>query len=442
MRCRTRVLCLALYVSGLAHAGACPEAQPAALTVLAVLARGLCLDPRLDQQGAELSRTRAAIDESRAASAWQLSLQAVPSLSSQTGSGGGTRTVSAAGTLAASRVLADGGLTGSRTTQREREAAASVADAEAARQDVLRELAGVWADAREAQAVLSAAKRALDAAREADAAAQARLLAGTTTRVDTLAAASTKAQAEREELTADLGWRQRKAILAERMGWPAETAITLHHSEDELLSRMSDAIGASTPSAPLESHPQLQAQRERIGARRAGLEATRAEERPTLSLGGNAGPYVGRTDIGSPARHETRQQWKQEVALTWSLPLSDGGARQSRTAQSLASLDGSLAAAATLERNLREALWQQWTAWRSADGEVGAARAALMAAQEAEAAQRGRYQAGAGTLADWITAQSDLAARMRQDATAEQARVRAAVGTAHALGRLTLDLQP
>ncbi len=105
-------------------------------------------------------------------------------------------------------------------------------------------------------------------------------------------------------------------------------------------------------------------------------------------------------------------------------------------------MDSALAQQQTLMRNLREALWQQWTAWRGSAAEVRAAQAALDAAAAAESAQRGRYQAGAGTLADWIGAQSDLGARMRQVASAEQARLRAAVGTLHSLGRLTLDFEP
>jgi outer membrane protein TolC len=124
------------------------------------------------------------------------------------------------------------------------------------------------------------------------------------------------------------------------------------------------------------------------------------------------------------------------------MPLSDGGARQSRRVQGQAALDGVLAEQATLERSLHEALWQQWTAWQASDGELRAAQAALDAARAAEGAQRGRYEAGAGTLTDWINAQSDLSARERQAASAEQSRLRAAVGTAHALGRLHLPEAP
>lgn len=436
------VFLTALCASLAAPARDCPDAQPAALTLAALLARGLCLDPQVAQLAFELSRTRGAIDEAAAAKAWQLSSQAGPSASVQQGSGGGTRSAAASGSLSASRLLADGGLTRSRTAQRERESAAAAADLEAKRQDTLRDLAGAWSDAREAQATLLAVTRALDAARATDAAARARLAAGAATRVDALQAASTLAQAEREVISAEVTWRRRQVVLAERLGWPAGTPLALRGDEAEWLQRLAQAIGSAAPQLPTDAHPQWLAQQERLLARRAALDASRADEGASLSVSGSTGPELGRGNAGLLRQYETTERWQSQVALTWSMPLSDGGAKRSRVAQSQAALDSTLAQQQALQRSLREGLWQQWTAWRGADAELRAAQVALEAAQAAEGAQRGRYQAGAGTLADWISAQSDLSARARAAASAEQSRLRAAVGTVHALGRLTLDITP
>jgi outer membrane protein len=437
MRWTVFVFCAVLCGVAQAQLQPCPDAQPAALTLQALLARGLCLDPQVAQQAFEVARTRGTIDEAAAAAAWQLSLDAGPSASVQQGSGGGLRSATGAGSLTASRLLADGGLTRSRTAQRERESAAAQADLEATRQNVLRDLAGAWSDAREAQATLFAATRAQDAARTSGAAAQARLAAGAATRVDALQAASTLAQAEREVVTAEVVWRRRQVVLAERLGWPADTPLALRGDEAEWLDLLARTIGDAAPLLSADTHPQLLAQRERLLARRAALDAARAEERPTVNVAGSTGPNLTRGNTNTLTRtYDTTQRWNSQIALTWSMPLSDGGAKRSRVAQNQASVDSTLAQQDALQRSLRENLWQQWTAWRGADSELRATQAALDAAQANESAQRGRYEAGAGTLTDWIGAQSDLSSRARQAASAEQSRLRAAVGTVHALGRL------
>lgn len=442
MRLPTPFLCGALLCSLTAQARECPDAQPAALTLPALLARGVCLDPRLAQQGFELARTRGVVNEAAAARAWQVSLQAGPSASLQQGSGSATRSATGSANLVVTRLLSDGGLTKFRTAQREHEAVAAQADLDAARQDSLRELAGAWSDAREAQAVLMAARSSLDAARAIDEIARARFAAGSATRVDVLSAAASLAQAQREVVSSEVAWHRRQVVLAERLGWPADTPVVLRGDESAWLQNLAQQVGDAAPVLSSEQHPQLLAQAQRLQARRAALEVARAEEGATVSVSGGTGPNITRSNGGLAPGYETTHRWNSQVALTWSMPLSDGGARRSRVAQNQAQVDSALAHEQMLLRNLREAAWQQWTAWRGSAAEVSAAQAALDAAVAAESAQRGRYLAGAGTLADWIGAQSDLGARSRQAAAAEQARLRAAVGTMHALGRLALDIQP
>lgn len=442
MRFPIILLCGTSLFSLAAQARECPDAQPAALTLPALLARGVCLDPHLAQQGFELARTRGVVNEAAAASAWQVSLQAGPSAFVQQGSGAETYSATGSASLAVTRLLSDGGLVKSRTAQREHEVDAAQADLDAAYQDSLRDLAGAWSDAREAQALLLAARSSLDAAKASDAAARARFAAGSATRVDVLSAAAGLAQAQREVVTSEIGWRRRQVILAERLGWPADTPVVLRGDELALLQRLAQKIGDAAPVLSSEHHPQLVAQGQRLQARRAALDVARAEDGAVVSVSGGTGPDITRSNAGLASIYETTHRWNSQVALTWSMPLSDGGARRSRVAQAQAQVDSALAQQQTLLRNLHETLWQQWTAWLGSAAEVSAAQAALDAAVAAESAQRGRYQAGAGTLADWISAQSDLSARSRQAASAEQTRLRAAVGVVQALGSFNLDFEP
>jgi outer membrane protein len=438
----TSCVATACAVLCLPAAAACPEVNPAALQLSAVLARGVCLDPRVAQQRAEIERNQGAVSEAAAASAWQWSLRAGPAASVAQGSGGGQRSGSASGSVVASRTLADGGLTRARTSQRERDEAAARADLDSTQQDSLRELAGLWSDAREAEAAVTAARGSLEAARASDAAVQARFAAGTATRVDTLSAASALAQAERELLSAQATWLRRQGVLAERLGLAANVSLVLESERAQWLQDLASRLDKdpATNAAQLGTHPQAVSQAERVASRRAALEATRAEDGPTLSLSGSTGPQWSHSNVASrTGSYESTTRWNSELGLTWSKPLSDGGARRARSTQGQAQLDAALAQQASVQRSLREGLWQQWTAWQSAPAELRAAQTALAAAQAAERAQRGRYEAGAGTLAEWITAQSDLAARTRQAAVAEQSQLRAAVGAVHALGNLRLE---
>lgn len=419
---------------------ACPPAQPSALTLADLMSRGLCLDPGVAQLQAELRRAQRAVDEAASAQAWQLSLQAGPQLTTQQGTGGGSHSVTANGSIAATRVLRDGGISANRSLQREREASAAMSELEAGRQDAIRDLATAWANARQAQTGLSAARTSLDAARASEAAARARFAAGTATRVDALTAASALAQAERDVASAETAWRRRQGVLAERMGWSADTQVTLRGDESALIDRLSSLIGSGESLGSLEAHPKLAAQRDRVRSRRDAVSASRAEEGATVEFSARSGPNFARSNSATASgRWDGTRRWGSEVGVTWVMPLSDGGGRQSRTAQNLAQLDSAQAQQEALERSLREALWQQWTAWRSADADVRASTTALDASRAAERAQRGRYEAGAGTLNDWLSAQADVSSRLRQLAESEQSRLLSAVGTTHAMGRLKLE---
>lgn len=434
-------MCIVGWASaGPVAAAPCPDASPRALALRAAIERAVCLDPRLAQAEADVARQQAVVDEAAAARAWQVQLQAGPSLSAQQGTGRDTASLSGAATVVVSRSLSDGGLTQARIAQRERELAAARADLESQRQDRLRDFVNAWADLREAQATLMAAARALESARASADAVRARLNAGTATQVDALSAASAQAQAERDVLNAQTTVLTRQGIVIERLGWPVDTALTLHADDAgvlEALTRPIDQNSPSAASAALGAHPQLLAQSERVRSRRDALDAARADEGATWSVTGSTGPNVARAN-SALAGYDTSRRWASEVSLTWSKPLSDGGARRSRSAQAQAALDGAAAQQASTERSLRENLLQQWNAWRSAGAELRAAQAAQTAAQAAEAAQRGRYEAGAGTLTDLISAQADLSSRNRQVAAAEQQVLRSTVGAAHALGRLQL----
>jgi outer membrane protein len=450
-RVRTLALCgglpwLFMLLPAFAQTDPCPAADARALTLRAALLRAQCLDPALAQARASLSESRAATDERRAALRPSLSAALSPSASTRHGSGSDTHTAAVGASLALNHTLADHGARAARVTQSERQSQAAQSDVASQSQDTLRDVVNLWSDAREAQAALAAAASAQTAAQASLAAAQARFSVGTATRVDVLSAQSAQAQSERDRLNAQSDLRARFGLLAQRLGWPATSEITLVGDDLQVLrgALAGSELAIDALMAELErGHPQLQAQRERVQAARAAADAARADGRSTLALTGQTGPQWNRSNAGTPSGGvDSNTHWNTEIGLTWSLPLSDGGARQARIGQALAQLERAQAQERSTLRTLADNLWQRYTAWRDAETSLRASLVAVAAAQEAEAAQRGRYGAGLGTLTDLLTAQSTLTQSQRQAITAQQQRVRAGVGLAHALGRLVPDALP
>jgi outer membrane protein len=423
-----------------AQSETCPEAPPASLTLAQAVARALCLDPSLAQARANLRRSQAALSERRAALTPTWSVSATPGASTQRANSQTTDSTTAGATIVLSHTLADGGARAARILQTSDDVKASEETVEADRQDAQRDFVGLWADTRDAQATLEAALAAESAARSSLAAAQARFGAGTATRVDLLSAESAKAQAERDVLSARTALRKAMGLLARRLGWSPDAQIMLVGEDILVLEAESEFSQATLETFIAElrqRHPLLAAQRARVNALVAALDAARADAKPTLKLTGQAGPNWSHSNPSTAGSYDGTQ-WAAEIGLNWSMTFSDGGARDARIAQARAQLDAARAQEQTLSRDLDDNLWQRYTDWRDADANLSASLAALDAARAAEAAQRGRYSAGLGTLTDLLASQSDLAERQRQAALARQQRLRSRAGLLHALG--TLDL--
>jgi outer membrane protein len=336
------------------------------------------------------------------------------------------------------KTLLDGGARSARVVQAQRTAETYRAALANAERDAIQDFVRLWADARDALATRQAAVAKDDSAEQSLLAAQGRYRAGSATQVDTLVAISAKAQSERELLVADSALRNALGLLARRLGLPAGTALS--PSGDDLESRVAGGLLANLSitdaAAELrERHPQLTSQSAKVAALEAAVTATDADGGPTLNLTGQVGPTWNHTSPASPISSNGKTTAAQ-VGLTWSVTFADGGARRSRSAQAREQLAAAREQFEALARSLLDTLWSAYTNWGDADATERASRAALESAVASEAAQRGRYAAGFGTLSELLTAQSDLAQRRQQAAQAVQQRLRARVALAHAIGRL------
>lgn len=419
---------MALVVLTALAAPACAPINPAALELSTAVARATCADPALARLRATVAQASALRDERDAAFRPTLSARATPTASTQRGDGANVTSAVAGASLLWQHTLADGGARRARSDQAGELAAASQADLLAQTLSVQRDIVGAWADWRDALAALESANAAVASSQQSLAAADARFRAGSAARVDALAAKSGLAVAERSRIDAEAALDRTRLALAQRLALDSDASLRPAGADASLLGANID-----TDSALLAAHPQAAAQRARMAAARAQVEAARSEDRATLAASASVGPQTSRAN--TTGRWDTRTQAVAEAGLTWSMPLSDGGARQARIAQALAAADVEQARLAEVERALSEALAQARAAVRSAAAQAAAATVAFEAAAESEAAQRARYQAGAGTLADWLNAQNELASSRRQALQARQQRLRAEVQLLAASGR-------
>jgi outer membrane protein len=418
----------------------CPVVQPQSLNLSAAAKRALCLNPSSLKAAANLRQSQASLAQSQAAKAPVWTASAGPNLSLDRADGRNNNIASAAASLGLSYTLSDGGLRKARIAQSEQELNNSVQLQVFTQQDALLDFVGRWADARDAQAALQAAATDVATAAASEAAARARFDAGSATRVDVLTARTALAQSQRDELAARTKLHKAMGVLGQYLELDPQQEITLT-GDDLLAIDMTGLNASSTPQALSEQlklgHPKIKAQQALIDSAKAALDANRAQAKPQLSLSVSAGPTWSRSNVGSSS-YNRATQWGGQAGLNWTMTFSDGGSRDAAIASSIAQLDAAQAAYLENERSLSIALWQGYADWRDADNNVIASNAALDAATGAEAAQRGRYSAGLGTINDVLSSQSRLAQSRQQLFTAQQQRLRAQASLLHALGQLYL----
>jgi outer membrane protein len=418
----------------------CPAVQPQSLNLSAAARRALCLNPSSLKAAANLRQSQAGLAQSQAAQAPVWTASAGPSASWNRADGRNNNTASAAASVGLSYTLSDGGLRKARIAQSEQELNNSAQLQALTQQDALLDFVGRWADARDAQAALQAVVADVASAQASEAAARARFDAGSATRVDVLTAQSALAQSQRDELAARTKLRKVMGVLAQYLDLDPQQEITL--TGNDLLAIDASSLNTSgTPQALTENlklnHPKMKAQQALTDSAKAALDASRAQAKPQLSLSASAGPTWSRSNVANSS-YSSATQWSGQTGLNWTMTFSDGGSRDAAIASSIAQLDAAQATYLENERTLSTTLWQSYADWRDADNTVIASNAALDAATAAEAAQRGRYSAGLGTINDVLSAKTQLAQSRQQLSTAQQQRLRAQAALLHALGQLHL----
>jgi NodT family efflux transporter outer membrane factor (OMF) lipoprotein len=237
----------------------------------------------------------------------------------------------------------------------------------------------------------------------------------------TIAAAQQQAQAAQQQIDA---WRNALAAL---LGKGPDRGLDI--ARPRLLDAPAPAVPAVLPSELLGHRPDVVAARWRVEAASRGIDAAKAQFKPSVNLSLLAGlASVGLSDLftsdallgfGGPAV---------------SLPIFDGGRLRSNLAGRDADYD---LAVAGYNQSLVDALHEVTDAVQTAqalDAQVASTTQARDAAQSALSLADARYRAGLGTQLDVLSAQRPLLQFEQQLAALRAQRYAASVDLDRALG--------
>ncbi|CAM3413951.1 TolC family protein [Paracidovorax anthurii] len=243
----------------------------------------------------------------------------------------------------------------------------------------------------------------VDAAHASLDVAQARHSAGLATIAETAQAEAALGQARLQLVQAGASARIANGNLANAVGVPVTTPMLL----------ADDFTFEAPPPAPriddlLEaahvSRADLLALDAQVRQGEAEVAAAQAQGLPSLALSAQVGrQWSGRGLAGAT----------QQVALTLTIPLFDGGLASAQARAARARVDALTAQREQQRQAIDLQVWQSFQLASSGEATIASAESLLRSAQVAEDAARERYRSGVGLLLELLTAQS----------TAAQARV-------------------
>lgn len=370
---------------------------PNALSLAETLERSVCLSPSLRQAQARSAQSRAALAQQDAAQDAQVSLQASQSWRQD------TDTSTRQAQLRWSKPLWDAGLHKAKTELAKAQSAEADLGTPAARQQAAMDAATRFYQVLSAQQAALTADRALAQAHQALSAVKGRREQGAAYKLEELQAQAQVAQAQharsqarnrldvaQSALRLAINWPQEQPVVL-ASAWKAQCALPDSLSTFDLWPQVRELVMAQNPS--------LKIARARLEAAERQVALADRWGRPVLQ--GN----IAWQDSRQGALHSAGAQ----ASLTLDVPLSQGHARQQQMEQALAAKEQ---AHAQLEQTVRD-VEQQLNNLRAqlSNHEEGCAAAqdALNQQEQAQEHAKARYEAGVGTLQEWLLQQTAFA---------------------------------
>lgn len=254
-------------------------------------------------------------------------------------------------------------------------------------------------------AALDAALESEHASEESYKAAQARYKAGVSTPADKLQAQTLFAQNTLSKITAEGALKTAYGTLANVMGLVANQPLKLAPSVSiQPLQNIDQDINALIEQARTR-RPDLIASEAQLKAAEAGIEASRAAAKPTVSVA-----------VSNNLQDGSSLSLSSNTALgvTVSIPIFSGYGPSYRIRSAEANAEVKAAQRDQLRLQISLDVWRAYQSLRTANESIRAATVLVSSAEESSRVALGRYKAGVGNILDTISAQSALTSARQQ----------------------------
>lgn len=245
-------------------------------------------------------------------------------------------------------------------------------------------------------------------ARDEEARSEALFEVGTVARGDVLKARARRAQTQLDRIRAYNQVKIQTERLKQVIGLPPESAISV---EPILEAAVAIPDSAASVRTALGERPLLESALSSERAARTGVFGAWAVRFPQLSASYNAARVktTNEFDIGGVRNEEEVEGTDRQGELRVSLPIFDGLAIEGNIRQAKGALAEAEANRRQLELDVAVEVQQAWLGLREAAERIEVAREGLASAEEDYNFSKSRYELGAGTYLDLLTAQVSLA---------------------------------
>jgi len=277
-------------------------------------------------------------------------------------------------------------------------------------------------------ALLEATKEAERFNLESFKAAEAKYKAGVSTPADKLQAETAYAQAMLNRISAEGALKTDYGILANVMGMNANVPLNLVPSVNSPVntSEIERDINQLIEYARVR-RPDLVASEAQVSAAKAGILASRAAAKPTVSVG-LSNSFQDGSSLSSTN--------SATLGLTVTVPIFSGYAPSYRIRSAEATAEVREAQRDQLKLQISLDVWTAFQNLRTAHETIKSAEVLVNSATESARVALGRYKAGVGNIIDTLNAQSALASANQQKIKADLNRNAARAALAQAIGTL------
>jgi len=343
------------------------------------------------------------------------------------------------GIVSLSWVLYDFGERGNQLEAARELLAASQANLDLNLQQIFLQAAADYYGAQAAQASLDAARQVEDLAQRSLGAAHERMQRGVAPVSDELQAQTAHAQAVLIRVKAEAQLRYQRGALALDMGLepdstlalpPADLNIIVHSDFTESLRQLIEAAK--------RTHPRVAVAESELAAARADERAARAHGYPTISIVGQLErsnePLT--PSLGSPSVPGSVTD--KEIGIELKVPISDPLWKRGLIAQAHAQVQIQQEALYAAEQQVAADVWNAYTVLQADTDNLANSEVLLTSARTSLEAAQHRYEGGAGSILELLTAQTAFAnAQQQRIQTLSDWRI-GRLALASSLGRLGL----